>query len=593
MRWLAPQILWFLPALCLLPLIWRFLEQRARKKLSHFASPQILPVLLRDVDLKRRRTRFVFGFMALISAVLALARPQMGAREEVLSSEGLDMAILVDVSNSMLAEDVVPSRLKKARHIVKNFVDRLSGDRVGLVAFAGSAYPAVPLTTDYDFLRQTLDVLDEASIANQGSNLARALEVGSQLLVRGGANDENEPNVEEPNDSASRVIIVISDGEATEGEESTLVSKLKQLGIKVFTIGVGSSKGAPIPIRDQMGYLRGYKKDSSSNMVHTKLETKNLESIASKTGGQYYNASANEGEVEEILSRLSSFERKEGEGRRVVVYEELYQYPLAFAVFLFLYMLGLKESRARSARKTKDLAAAFAIFTLATNAHAAGSITEYDETRKGLQAYEQKDYAGAVQSFGKAQAANPESSTHRMNLGDAFLQSGSPEAAVSEFEQVTKSKDGNEAARGAYNMGKAYEAQKNFEKALQSYQTGLNRLNEVGEKADPEVELRIKRALEQAEQQKQQEKEKQQGKGDGDQQKEQQDQNGKDQKDKEQQQKSATIPRQKPKFKQEKLSETDAKRIMQQLQEQEKKSQQRVMRNKSGKPERDKNDKDW
>ena len=592
MRWLAPQVLWILPTLILLPLLWRSFEKNAQKKLGRFASSNVLPVILKNVDMKRRRTRFVLGFLALVFALVALARPQMGAREEVLSSEGLDMAILVDVSNSMLAEDVVPSRLKKAKHLIKNFVDRLSGDRVGLVAFAGSAYPAVPLTTDYEFLRQTLEVIDESAIANQGSNLARALEVGTQLLVRGGANEENEPNVEQSDDSASRVIIVISDGEATEGEESTLVARLKQLGIKVFTLGVGSTKGAPIPLRDQAGYLRGYKKDPSGTMVHTKLETRNLESIAEKTGGSYYNASANEGEVEEIISRLSSFERKEGAGRRVVVYEELYQYPLALAVFFFMFMLLLKEAKARRAGTIKNIAAVLALFVFSSHAKATTSITEYDETRKGLEAYEQKDYAGAVQSFGKAQAASPESPTHRMNLGDAFLMSGSPDAAIPEFEQVTKSKDGNEAARGAYNMGKAFEAQKNFEKALQSYQLGLNRLNDVGEKADPEVELRIKRALEQAEQQKQQQKQ-QQGKGDGNQPKDQQDQNDDGKKDKEQQSQVKSPPKQKPKFQQEKLSESDAKRIMQQLQEQEKKTQQRVMRNKSGKPERDKNDKDW
>lgn len=590
MRFLAPQALWVLLPLAFLPVIWHLLERHARKNLARFASPALFPSLVKDVDFKRRRTKFILGFLALVFGVIAVARPQMGTREETLASEGLDMVVLLDVSNSMLAEDVVPSRLKKAKHLVKSLVERLSGDRIGLVAFAGSAYPAVPLTTDYEFLLQTLEILDETAIANQGSNLSRGVQVGLELLNRGGTS-EDDANVEASDDSSSRVMIVLSDGEETEGGESALVPQLKEKGVKVFTIGVGSTKGAPIPMRDPMGYLRGYKKDTSGNMVLSKLESRNLEGLSSKTGAKFYVASSNEGEVEEILGQMSAYGRKSGAGRRVTVYEELYQYPLLLAVLLFMGMLALRETRAKKRNNAGAAAAVVTLLLLAgTGAQAATTVSEYDETKKGLKAYDEKDYASAVQSFGKAQASHPESNVHHLNLGDALLKSGANEAAIAEFEQVAKSKDPSEAAKGAYNLGKAYEAAKNREKALQSYQNGLNRLRESQEKADPEAELRIKKALEALGQSS--------DKGDdkGDDKNSDQNKNGeqKDNKDqKKDQNQQYQIARRKPQFKPEKLSETDAKRILQQLNEQEKKSQQRVMRGKTGKPDSDKSGKDW
>lgn len=356
----------------------------------------------------------------------------------------------------------------------------------------------------------------------------------------------------------------------------------------MYAIGVGSMKGGPIPLRDQTGYMQGYKKDSSGSMVYSKLETANLESIASKTGGKYYSASTNEGEVEEILSQLNSLERTKGGGRRVVVYDEIYQYPLALGLLFLMLMLFLRDTRQAGA----PLAALVLLAALLGSAHSAqaggaSSLGEYSSTKKGVDAYADKDFAGAVQEFGKAQAANPDSLTHHMNLGDALLKSGSVEGAVPEFEAVMKSKNASEAARGAYNLGKAFEEGKDYEHALRAYQEGLGLLA-ADPKSDPEVESRIKRALEQTAQKKQQQQ--QQGQS-GDQGKGQQG-NSQDKKE-DQPNKKYDIPQKKQQFKGEKMNEGDANRILKQLQEEEKKSQQRVMRAKTGKPKDDKIEKDW
>ncbi len=609
MRFFWPNILWLcLPIWLCLPLVWYGMEKKAEKQLAKFASPALLALILRGGDPKqlagRRRTRFILGWLALLLTIFAVARPQLGVREEAIATEGLDLVFLLDVSNSMLTEDIVPSRLKKAKHLIRNFIDRLSGDRAGIVAFAGSAYPAVPLTTDYEFLKQTLDVLDEASVANQGTDLAKGLEVSHDLLMRGGLSEDDDSSHQQADSPGSRIIIIVSDGESHEGEEAKLADKLKERGIRVFSIGVGSIKGAPIPLRDQSGYSRGFKKDSSGNIVLTKLESANLEAIASKTGGKYYAASSNEGEVEEILGQLSSMERTQGGGRRVIVYDEVYQYPLALGVFLLLIMLFLREARARAIddedadeNKTPGVKAAaltklglILILGLSWNTGAqASSLNEYNSTKKGVESYDDKDFASAIQLFGKAQASDPESATHHLNLGDAFLKSGSIDGAVAEFNSVLKSKSATEAGKGAFNLGKTYEEAKDFEKAIRSYQAGLERLS-TDPKSDAEVEMRIKRALEQALQKKQQQQQQKQQQQQG------QNQNpgqGKDDKKDENEKKKYDIPKRKPEFKAEKLAENDAKRLMKQLQEQEKKSQQRVMRAKTGKPKDDKITKDW
>ncbi|MBI3542253.1 MAG: VWA domain-containing protein [Deltaproteobacteria bacterium] len=278
MRFFMPKFLWtLLPLWALLPVVWYVIEKKASNQLARFAASPLLKLILRGGDpadiAARRRTRFVFGLLAMLFAIIALARPQLGVREEAMPTEGLDMVVLLDVSNSMLTEDVVPSRLKKAKHVVRNFIDRLNGDRVGIVAFAGSAYPAVPLTTDYDFVKQTLDVLDESSVANQGTDLRKGLEVARDLLIRGGMNDDEDPaHQQSKGDESSRIIVIVSDGESHEGEEAKIAGSLREQGIRVFSIGVGSLKGGPIPLRDQSGYMRGYKKDSSGGMVLTKLE---------------------------------------------------------------------------------------------------------------------------------------------------------------------------------------------------------------------------------------------------------------------------------------------------------------------------------
>lgn len=594
MRWGAPDSLWYLIPWALMPLAWFALERRARRRLEAFVSSALLNRVLTARAGRRRGLSFALLWCAVGMALVALARPQLGSREEELKSQGLDLVFALDVSNSMAAEDVVPSRLKKARHLIRSFLERMSSDRVGIVAFAGSAVPVAPLTSDYEYLRQLLETVDQSSISNQGTNIYSALSVSLGLIDRGAVNGEEADDGDRP---PSRAIILISDGEDNEGEESKLAAKLKKAGIRVYSIGVGSLKGGPIPMRDGNGQLMGYKKDQAGGMVVTKLEMKALESVARSAGGKALVASVDEAEVDEILSDMLTLTRGEGASRKVIIYDEVYQYPLAAALALLIAMLTLSQRAAGAA-------AVFAFILAAagsSEAHAARTWEEYQAAEKGVKAYGEGDFADAVNRFGKAQAETPDSTVNSFNLGTALLRSGSPQQAVPELEKSVGDADPVAAARGAYNLGRAFDGQSDHEKAMGAYQKGLERLEDLrareggklsGEAA--ETHLRLKRALESAEQKQQSKSQQGEGQdkdkkgGDGSQGDNQDDKEGqqKDQKDgegedkKKPEEKKYKIPKEKQKFKAEHLSEQDAKRLMQQLKEQENQTQQKLRRQK-------------
>lgn len=591
MRFLFPEKFWLLlPWLAVIALWWLF-ERSARKKLERFATIEALRTLITGPQgkaplQKARFRRFLVRWLAGALVVTALARPQLGTHTETVPSNGLDVVFVLDVSRSMLTEDVVPSRLQKAKHEIRSFLDRMGGDRVGIVVFAASAYPAVPMTTDFEYVKQTLEGINDKSIPNQGSDLALGLEEGLRL-IRGGALNQKGDNT---GDDANRLMIVLSDGEDHEGAESKMSAFLKDEGVRIYCVGVGSEHGGPIPLRDDGGVLTGYKKDSSGNMVQSKLESKNLETIASKTGGKYYVASSNEGEIDDIFDNLKGETGGTGAVRQVMVYDELFQIPLGIAVLLLLISgwWGLRPG------KWVGAAVLILLLPLSQSVHAA-SLREYEETKKGLQAYQNKDYGAAVDRFTKAQAASPEADVQHLNLGDAMLQANDLEGATKEFGKLSESKDPSVAARGALNLGKTFEKQNNFEKSVDAYQKGLDRLASA-EKPDMEAMMRLKMALEQTEQQKQKQQQQQQQdqQSQNDQQKKDGQSKDDDQKKNNKQNKvNENSTGQKHQFKDEKLSESDAKQLLERLQDQEKKSQQRMMRAKVGRPQDKPNMKDW
>lgn len=592
MRFAEAHHLWLLiPWLIMLPtMVW--LEKLANSKVAKLTN---------TYSYYQRIKKFILIWLALALCIVAYARPQAGMKEEELKTQGLDIIFALDLSASMATEDVVPNRLKKAKHIIRTFLENLSGDRVGILAFAGSAVPVVPLTNDYDYVRQIIETLDERTIGYQGSDINNAVSFAFKMIERGSLTVDSE-NKELSVDQLSKAIIILSDGEDHESSKLPESAKAKELGIRVYAIGLGTEAGAPVPVRDERGLLRGYKKDASGTSVVSKLNSKSLQRVSEYGSGKYFTASVSEQEVQSILDDLLSFQRSAGGLKKVTVYNEVFQYPLLVAVILMLWSISLLEISKRKSFFGLVIFLGSISFlqstSFAATSNKAESIREYTESIKAQKARESGNLPEAIQHYANSQAENPSSTSNHFNVGSVLLESGASKEAIPNLEMAQKSADPLMSGMASYNLGRALQKESAADKALDAYQNGLNqvqKLKNAGQYGDTEKELekRLRQALMVAEQQNQKQKSQDkddkgnQGKGEGNDNKDKQsdkDSSGKDKSDedgKEKENKKYDIPKEKKQYKAENLTENDAKRLMQQLKEQETETTKKLNRRKS------------
>jgi Ca-activated chloride channel family protein len=319
MRFAEAHWLWLLLTLPGLALAAWWTVARRRKALERFAggTPQV-ERFLESVSRHRRAIKLLLLYLAIAALPLALARPQWGTRLEPITRRGADVAVVLDTSLSMLSEDLPPSRLGQAKHAVGKLLELLVGDRVALVTFAGRAHLSCPLTVDHGALRLFRDSLDTEAVPIPGTALSEALQAGLKALRV----DRQEA------DDRGRAIILLTDGEDHEGELEPLIERLASNRVAVYVIGCGTTRGAPIPLRDAAGMLTGYKKDRRGQVVTTQLSESLLEQIALETGGRYYRATTNEVEVDEIGQALTSLSQGELGSELRTRYEERFQIPL-------------------------------------------------------------------------------------------------------------------------------------------------------------------------------------------------------------------------------------------------------------------------
>jgi Ca-activated chloride channel family protein len=259
--------------------------------------------------------------------VLALARPQWGAKVEEVRRKGVDVIIAMDVSASMLAEDVKPSRLARAREEVDTLIDSLEGDRVGLVAFAGEATVACPLTLDYSAAKVFLDVLDPALVPVPGTAIASAIRKSTEAF---GSKDKRY-----------KVLVLITDGEDHEKDAVDAAKEAAAAGVVLYTLGVGSGSGSPIPVRGEDGSVGGYKKDREGKIVTSRLNPVKLAEIAEAAGGRYLPLTPEGREIREIQDRIALMEHRQVGSRFITTYEERYQIPLAVALGALILEAGI------------------------------------------------------------------------------------------------------------------------------------------------------------------------------------------------------------------------------------------------------------
>lgn len=325
---------WFLLAIPLVILITLGIHAWKRKIQRKFADAHLFPILAPDISRLKPILKIIIFCLAIASFSLALVNPKLGNKMETVKREGIDIVFALDVSKSMLAEDIAPNRLEKAKQIISQNINNFMGDRVGIIGYAGSAFPQIPITTDYASAKTFLRAMNTEMVSSQGSATSDAIE-----LAKGYYNDANV---------LSRVLIVIGDGEDHGSEFQAAAETAAAEGIRIVTIGVGTSKGGPIPIKS--GKSQSYKKDQSGETVITRASPETLQTIAKIGNGIYIDGSNTAASVEELGEFLQNLEKTEYESMQYANYQHQFQWFLGFGI-LFLILESILLNR-----KTKWLA---------------------------------------------------------------------------------------------------------------------------------------------------------------------------------------------------------------------------------------------
>jgi Ca-activated chloride channel family protein len=335
MSFSRPELLHLFWLAALLPFVYAWAFRRADRARAALVRESLLPKIARGFRPGRRRLKAFLQIAAVFLLVFALAGPRVGSREVTVKRRGIDLMIALDTSLSMEARDIPPSRLAKAKREVSAFLDGLEGDRVGIVAFAGDAFLQCPLTLDFGAARMFLEVLDTNSVSRPGTNLAAAIRTA--LAGFPDAQDKY------------KAIVLVTDGEDHSGAALKAAEEAARRGIRIYTIGVGSEGGEPIPLSVENGG-GGYKKDEEGEIVMTALDVETLERIALTTGGEFHRATTGELELNRVYESLAELEEREIASRAFTQYEDRFQFPLGLALLLLLIDFVLPE-RARVRRE--------------------------------------------------------------------------------------------------------------------------------------------------------------------------------------------------------------------------------------------------
>jgi len=320
-----------LAGLLVLFLVWK------KRTLARYGDWNVIRQLMPDYSMGKSILKFILLIVALISLIVALADPQTGSRLEKVKRKGIDLMICLDVSNSMLAQDIKPNRLERAKQSIVRLIDNLEGDRLGIIVFAGKAYTQLPITTDYAAAKMFTSTINTGIVPTQGTAIAEALEVAANGF------GESKHN---------KAIVVITDGEDHEGNVLEQADAAVKKNITIYTIGMGLPEGTPIPVYN--GDIQtGYKKDRDGQTIMSKLDETLLQQLASVGKGMYVRATTSETGLGKIFDDISKIEKSDIEEKQFSDYEDRFQYFIALALFLLILDLFVFERKTQWMKRFK------------------------------------------------------------------------------------------------------------------------------------------------------------------------------------------------------------------------------------------------
>jgi Ca-activated chloride channel homolog len=512
-----PWILHFLWLLPLAAVTFLVVYRKRRQALIRFAEPELLKRLTPEGSRGRRVIKAVFCLLALGCMLLSLAGPRWGSHYQEVTQKGVDIVITLDVSPSMLVEDVKPDRLERAKREITDFLKVVQGDRVGLVAFSGAAYTQCPLTLDYGALMMFLNILHPDHIPIPGTDLGAAIQ-GAMAAF-------------DPKSETDKVILLITDGEDNEKHGLEAAVDAAGKGIKIFVFGMGDPAGGPIPASGGRG---GFIKDDKGELVLSKLNEAGLQEMAAVTGGEYVRSMA--GDLDLDLLYFDGIKQKTDatvvKSGKIKVYEERF-FIFAAAAFLLLLLEGLIG---HLKRKMPVLFSIVLLFLFPTQG-------QCDEDPDQL--YEKGRFADAAKLYADQDMDNPRDIRYRYNRGCADYQASDFKGAMAAFSSVLKRTDDPDTRlKAVFNLGNAAFKQKDFASAKAYYQQALL-LDPTNENARFNLELAIRKAQKKQEREKQKQQEQKNQQKEGDSQKEKKKGGKKPSQDKQQQEKQEKKPDQK------------------------------------------------
>jgi len=477
--------------------------------MRRFVSEPLVAQLSPDASTAKRTVKQSLLLLAIACLIVAAANPQVGTRLEEVKREGIDLFVVLDVSLSMKAEDIRPSRLEKAKRDVSDLMRKLQGDRVGLVVFAGEAFVQFPLTADYSAADLFINAVDVEAVPVPGTMIGSAIEKALESFRK-----------DLPTEKA---IVVVSDGENTEGDVAGAVEKARKEGVRVFAVGMGTPEGSPIPVYAPSGERSDYKHDRAGNIVLTKLDESALQQIALTTGGSYRRATNAGNEIDEIFKELSALQKTELGSLQVTGFQDQFYYPLALGILLLIIDTLLSERRGRLlVRLAKLIPLArilpVCILFLVTSA---SSQTVRSHVSRGNEAYGNAKYGDAEAEYKKALQKDSTAREARFNLGNAYYkQQRFDEAQRVYAAQLATGKKSSDKELAYYDLGNTFFKSKKLEESIESYKRTL-RLNP----SDDDARYNYLLAKDQLKQQQDQKKQDKQDKNNQDKQDQKQDQN--------------------------------------------------------------------
>jgi len=334
---------YYFTGLLLLPLfmaLFWMMRRWKKRALANFGRAGNIQRLMPDVSASRQSWKFIMLILAYTSLIVGLVDPQTGSKLEKIKRKGIDLVIALDVSNSMLAQDIKPNRLERAKQAISNLIDNLENDRIGLIVFAGKAYTQMPITTDYAAARLFLSTINPGMIPVQGTAIGEAIDQGIQSF---GSSKQ------------SKAIILITDGENHEDDAVVKAREAAAKGIAVYTIGMGLTEGAPIPIYNA-GIQIGYKKDQDGNTIITRLDEKMLQDIANAGNGIFVRANNTQAGLKKVFLQVNKMQKSEYDSQVFSDYEDRYQLFLFLALFLLLGEIFIFERKGKWAERFRVFA---------------------------------------------------------------------------------------------------------------------------------------------------------------------------------------------------------------------------------------------